>query len=72
MLFLKLNRGKLHDKKKSNIISIGDHIYPHDKTLSIPNLLDWTKDVQDKAYLSSGQLLNNHIYPVDRSCPLDR
>jgi predicted transglutaminase-like protease len=43
MLFLKLNRGKLHDKKKSNIISIGDHIYPHDKTLSIPNLLDWTK-----------------------------
>ena len=38
MLFLKLNRGKLHDdKKKSNVISIGDHIYPLDKTLSVPN-----------------------------------
>jgi hypothetical protein len=31
---------------------------------------DWTKVVQDKAFLSSGQLLNSHIYPVDRSCPL--
>jgi hypothetical protein len=26
---------------------------------------DWTKVVQDKANLSSGKLLNNHIYPVD-------
>jgi hypothetical protein len=34
--------------------------------------LDWTKVVQDKAYLSSGQHLNNHIYPMDRSCPLYR
>ena len=23
------------------------------------------------AYLTSGQLLNNQIYPVDRNCPLD-
>jgi len=23
--------------KKSNVISIGDHIYPLDKTLSVPN-----------------------------------
>jgi hypothetical protein len=39
MLFLKLNRGKLHeDKNKSNVISIGDHIYPLDKTLSISKL----------------------------------
>ena len=38
MLFLKLNRGKLHeDKNKSNVISIGDHIYPLDKTLSVSN-----------------------------------
>ena len=64
MLFLKLNSGK------SNVNSIGDHIYPLDKTLSVPNYV--TKLVQDKAYLSSGQLLNNHIYPVNRCCPLDR
>jgi len=51
MQFLKLNRGKLHDdKNKSNVISIGDHIYPLDKAL----LLDWTKVVQDKTYVSSG------------------
>jgi len=38
MLFLKLNRGTLHDgKKKSNVIWISDHIYPLDKTLSVPN-----------------------------------
>ena len=38
ILFLTLNRGKLHDAKiKSNVISIGDHIYPLDKTLSVPN-----------------------------------
>ena len=39
MLFLILNRGKLHDNKKKNlnVISIGDHIYPLDKTLSVPN-----------------------------------
>jgi hypothetical protein len=38
ILFLTLNRGKFHDaKKKSNAISIGDHIYPLDKTLSVPN-----------------------------------
>jgi hypothetical protein len=34
--------------KKSNVISIGDHIYPLDKT--IHTKLDWTKVVQDKAY----------------------
>ena len=38
MLFLKLNRGTLHDNNKTyNVISIGDHIYPLDKTLSVPN-----------------------------------
>ena len=41
VLFLKLNRGKLHDdNKKSNVISIGDHIYTLDKTLSVPVRLD--------------------------------
>ena len=38
ILFLTLDREKFHDaKKKSNAISIGDHIYPLDKTLSVPN-----------------------------------
>jgi hypothetical protein len=38
MLFLKLNRGKLHDnKQKIYVISIGVHIYTLDKTLSLPN-----------------------------------
>ena len=54
MIFLTLNRGKLHDAKtKSNIISIGDHIYPLDKTVSVPN--------------QTGQTLTRikHICPVD-------
>ena len=38
MLFFKLNGGKFHDdKNKYNVISIGDHIYPLDKTLSVLN-----------------------------------
>ena len=41
MLYLKLNRRKLHDdKKKSNVFSIGDHIYPLGKTLSNQIRLD--------------------------------
>jgi hypothetical protein len=40
MPFLKLNIGKLQDdKKKSIVISIGNHIYLLDKTLSV---LNWT------------------------------
>ena len=31
--------------------------------------LDWTKSIQDKAYLASGQLLNSKMYPVDSSPP---
>ena len=61
MLFMKLNRGKLHDDKTNLMLFQLAIICIH-----------WLKVVQDKAYLSSGQLLNNHIYPVDRSCPLDR
>ena len=52
--------------KKYNVISIDHHIYPLDKSVSVPNC------VQDKAYVSSGQLFNNHIDLMDRSCPLDR
>jgi hypothetical protein len=38
MIFLTSNRGKLYDAKtKSNVISIGDLIYPLDKTVSVPN-----------------------------------
>jgi hypothetical protein len=41
-----LKRRKLHDdKKKRMFISIGDHIYPLDKTFSVP-----------KSYLSIGEL----------------
>ena len=63
MLYFKLNRRKLHDdKKKSNVISIGDHIYPLDKTLSNQIRLDksWTFE---QPHLSSGQKLSriNHI-----------
>ena len=68
MLFLTLNRGKLHDDKKNlmyfQLAIIFIHwikLYPYQIRI-----------VQEKAYLSSGELLNNHIYPVDRSCPLDR
>ena len=36
--FLEIKQNKLHDDKKNlNVISIGDHIYPLDKTLSVPN-----------------------------------
>ena len=35
---LEIKQNKLHDDKKNlNVISIGDHIYPQDKTLSVPN-----------------------------------
>ena len=68
MLYLKLNRRKIHDdKKKCNVISIGDHIYPLDKTLSNQIRLDkscpgksifvqWT--TFEQPHLSSGQNLS--------------
>jgi hypothetical protein len=43
----------MRTKKKSNVISIGDHIYALDKTLTfIGTKLDWTKFVQDKAIVA--------------------
>ena len=66
MLFLKLNRAKRHDDKTVIMSSQLAIIFIHWITL-YPYQIGWTTVVQDKAYLSSGQLLNNQ-----RSCPLDR